>query len=206
MRGARGAWIGASIAVVLFVIIAVSIRTTGYFLFDAQLSSYMSQHVPGDYVSWFTQLGSGPGAMTMTVLLGILSYVLWRDRIASIWYVIMAISVGVLNQVVKFAFVRERPSLNELVGGVGYSFPSGHSAMAFAVYTGFLVVAFRHLKTGGKVLVSILTIGLFLAMGASRIILNVHYFSDVIGGYCFAAILLCSSYAFIVSRRKKGVA
>lgn len=142
----------------------------------------------------------------MTALLGILSYVLWRDRIASIWYVLMAISVGVLNQVVKFAFVRERPSLNELVGGVGYSFPSGHSAMAFAVYAGFLVVAFRHLKTGGKVLVSIVTIGLFLAMGASRIILNVHYFSDVIGGYCFAGILLCSSYAFIVSRRKKGVA
>ncbi|MGI1804091.1 phosphatase PAP2 family protein [Exiguobacterium sp. TDN 0502] len=206
MRQPRAAWISASVAMILFVVIAVSIRTTGYFLFDAQLSSYMSKRVPGDYVSWFTQLGSGVGAVTMTALLGGLSYLLWRDRIASIWYVLMAIAVGALNQVVKFAFVRERPSLNELVGGVGYSFPSGHSAMAFAVYAGFLVVAFRHLKRSGKVIVSILTCALFLAMGASRIILNVHYFSDVVGGYSFAAILLFSSYAFIVSHRKKGVA
>lgn len=126
----------SGIAFILFISIAISIRLTGYFLFDAQLSNQMAKQVPADYVSWFTQLGSGVGAVTVTLILTLISYYLWRDRIGSLWYLLSFAAVAVLNQVAKAIFVRDRPSLNELVGGVGYSFPSGHSSMAFAAYAG----------------------------------------------------------------------
>ena len=194
----------SGIAFVIFISISISIQLTGYFLFDAQLSNIMSKQVPADYVSWFTQLGSGVGAMTVTILLTLISYYLWRDRIGSIWYLLSFIAVAVLNQVAKVIFVRDRPSLNELVGGVGYSFPSGHASMAFAVYGGFLILSWRFLNRAGKIILGIFLSLLILAMGSSRIILNVHYFSDVIGGFCFAAFVLCLSYTFVSSRRKKG--
>lgn len=193
----------SGIAFILFISIAISIRLTGYFLFDAQLSNQMAKQVPADYVSWFTQLGSGVGAVTVTLILTLVSYYLWRDRIGSLWYLLSFTAVAVLNQVAKAIFVRDRPSLNELVGGVGYSFPSGHSSMAFAVYGGFLILSWRFLNRTGKIVLGTVLSLLILAMGSSRIILNVHYFSDVVGGFCFAAFILGLSYAFISSRRKK---
>lgn len=203
MKLNRKALVASGIAFIIFIGIAISIRLTGYFLFDAQLSNRMSKQVPADYVSWFTQLGSGVGAVTVTVLLTAISYYLWRDRVGSIWYLSNFLAVAVLNQVAKVIFVRDRPSLNELVGGVGYSFPSGHSSMAFAVYGGFLILSWRFLNRSGKVILGIFLSLLILAMGSSRIILNVHYFSDVVGGFCFAAFILCLSYAFISPRRKQ---
>lgn len=193
----------SGIAFIFFISIAISIRLTGYFLFDAQLSNQMAKQVPADYVSWFTQLGSGVGAVTVTLILTLVSYYLWRDRIGSLWYLLSFAAVAVLNQVAKAIFVRDRPSLNELVGGVGYSFPSGHSSMAFAVYGGFLILSWRFLNRTGKIVLGTVLSLLILAMGSSRIILNVHYFSDVVGGFCFAAFILGLSYAFISSRRKK---
>lgn len=193
----------SGIAFILFISIAISIRLTGYFLFDAQLSNQMAKQVPADYVSWFTQLGSGVGAVTVTLILTLISYYLWRDRIGSLWYLLSFAAVAVLNQVAKAIFVRDRPSLNELVGGVGYSFPSGHSSMAFAVYGGFLILSWRFLNRTGKIVLGTVLSLLILAMGSSRIILNVHYFSDVVGGFCFAAFILGLSYAFISFRRKK---
>lgn len=193
----------SGIAFILFISIAISIRLTGYFLFDAQLSNQMAKQVPADYVSWFTQLGSGVGAVTVTLILTLISYYLWRDRIGSLWYLLSFAAVAVLNQVAKAIFVRDRPSLNELVGGVGYSFPSGHSSMAFAVYGGFLILSWRFLNRTGRIVLGTVLSLLILAMGSSRIILNVHYFSDVVGGFCFAAFILGLSYAFISSRRKK---
>ena len=193
----------SGIAFILFISIAISIRLTGYFLFDAQLSNQVAKQVPADYVSWFTQLGSGVGAVTVTLILTLISYYLWRDRIGSLWYLLSFAAVAVLNQVAKAIFVRDRPSLNELVGGVGYSFPSGHSSMAFAVYGGFLILSWRFLNRTGRIVLGTVLSLLILAMGSSRIILNVHYFSDVVGGFCFAAFILGLSYAFISSRRKK---
>ncbi|MDI3234577.1 phosphatase PAP2 family protein [Exiguobacterium antarcticum] len=195
----------AGIVLVLFLTIALSIRLTGYFLFDAQLSNEMAERVPGSYVSWFTQIGSGVGAVTITSILAIMSYLIWRDKVGCIWYFVTCLSVGVLNQVVKLIFVRDRPSLNDLVGGVGYSFPSGHSSMAFAVYGGFIVLAWRFLSRTGRIVVSTVCTLMVLAMGSSRIILNVHYFSDVLGGFLFAAFVLSLSYAFVAPRRKKEI-
>ena len=99
------------------------------------------------------------------------------------------ISAGVII-LSKNIFLRERPLIgSELLSS--YSFPSGHSLIA-TTYYGFLIYLLRkskckeEYKVIGTTLLSILIVLICL----SRLILNVHYVTDVIGGVILGLIIL----------------
>lgn len=89
-----------------------------------------------------------------------------------------------MNHLLKDFFQRERPTIHRLAEEVGYSFPSGHSMAAFALYGAFVYLLWKHVnsRTGRALLAAIGAIIVF-AIGISRIYLGVHYPSDVVGGY-----------------------
>jgi undecaprenyl-diphosphatase len=101
-------------------------------------------------------------------------------------YAFVATNAGgaVLNALLKLYYHRARPD-SPLVLAHGYSFPSGHSmgAMCFfgsLAYVIFFTIERRHVLR----MVAVLACGLaVLAIGASRIYLGVHYFTDVVAGY-----------------------
>ena len=71
-------------------------------------------------------------------------------------------------------------------GGYVYShsFPSGHSAMAAAVFlTLATVVASVEPRRRTKALIYALAVGLVVAVGVSRVYLGVHWPTDVLGGW-----------------------
>lgn len=73
-----------------------------------------------------------------------------------------------------------------------YSFPSGH-VMHFTVFYGFVLFVALHTKRLPQVLRTFLVFicGFFIAfIGPARIFLGAHWFSDVLGGYIFGAVLL----------------
>jgi undecaprenyl-diphosphatase len=93
--------------------------------------------------------------------------------------VAMGASDAISSQLIKPAVARERPC-RELDGlvvpvkcGVGKSFPSNHAANAFA----FLVSAAPLFRFGFAILTPISA-----AVAGSRVVLGVHYPSDVLGG------------------------
>jgi undecaprenyl-diphosphatase len=90
---------------------------------------------------------------------------------------------GVLIWGLKEFFARARPTETVIHAG-GYAFPSGH-AFAATVFYGYLIyLAWKHLEQ--RVLVFIVTlIGLAMItlIGTSRVYLNVHWLTDVLGGY-----------------------
>lgn len=99
------------------------------------------------------------------------------------------ISAGVII-LSKNIFLRERPLIgSELLSS--YSFPSGHCLIA-TTYYGFLIYLLRkskckeEYKVIGTTLLSILIVLICL----SRLILNVHYVTDVIGGVILGLIIL----------------
>ena len=95
----------------------------------------------------------------------------------------------ILNKTIKNIIKRARP-IERLVAASGFSFPSGHAMNNMAIY---LMLAFCILPYCKTKLQKGITLGVLLIfpimMGISRIYLNVHYFSDVVCGWCVGAIV-----------------
>ena len=101
------------------------------------------------------------------------------------------IFVFILNRILKFIIARPRPERLKLVFEDGYSFPSGHSMVAFGFY-GFLIYLICKKIENKKIkypLIVFLSL-LILFIGISRVYLGVHYVTDVIGGFIFTFLYL----------------
>jgi undecaprenyl-diphosphatase len=77
--------------------------------------------------------------------------------------------------------------VHDLVAVHGYSFPSGHAAGSFAFYGFSAYVAVRLLPRRWHLPLAGLALLLVVFVGASRVMLQVHFFSDVVGGWLGAA-------------------
>jgi membrane-associated phospholipid phosphatase len=105
---------------------------------------------------------------------------LWRDAV-----LVVVARLGELasTTAVKDLLARPRPTLpNPVDHGAGYSFPSGHAAGAAAVYGALVVLVLPRVTRWAQAL--LLTAGALLicAVATSRVLLGVHYPSDVAAG------------------------
>jgi undecaprenyl-diphosphatase len=73
----------------------------------------------------------------------------------------------------------------------GFSFPSGHATIA-TLFIGLLLYAFwkTSLSKQYKIYLTIFSIFLVIMIGASRVYLNAHWFSDVIAGFVLGTSIL----------------
>lgn len=142
------------------------------------------------FFSYFTKLGSGIG-IAATLVISLL--VFWKKRYyaAMIVYPMGILITHLVNKGIKEIVKRERPSLNEALDALGYSFPSGHAMLSIMTF-GFLayIIAANLKSIAGKCVITILMGIVILSIGLSRVILNVHYPTDILAGYCVGGILL----------------
>ncbi|XLP23413.1 phosphatase PAP2 family protein [Bacillus toyonensis] len=142
------------------------------------------------FFSYFTKLGSAIGIVT---ILMISLLVFWQKRYyaAMIVYPMGILITHLVNKGIKEIVKRERPSLNEALDALGYSFPSGHAMLSIMTF-GFLayIIAANLKSVTGKYVITILMGILIVSIGLSRVILNVHYPTDILAGYCVGGILL----------------
>jgi undecaprenyl-diphosphatase len=119
-------------------------------------------------------------------------------------YAFVATMAGgaLLNFILKVYYHRARPD-SAMVLAHGYSFPSGH-AMGSMCFFGSLayVVYFTIQRRRLRRIIAVLACGLApLAIGASRIYLGVHYFTDVVAGYaaglCWMAVCFSGVEAWV---------
>jgi undecaprenyl-diphosphatase len=104
----------------------------------------------------------------------------------------LLIVVTVVERFVKETFMRTRPDALAWFDPLpSFSFPSAHAAAALALYGFIATVLYRRTRRARYAFLPALVIAL---VGLSRIVLNAHYFSDVIGGYLLGAILLAFSF------------
>jgi undecaprenyl-diphosphatase len=83
---------------------------------------------------------------------------------------------------VKDLVGRLRPTLNPAAASLGPSFPSGHAATAAAFYAAAALVIGRGLRGRVRHLAAAVAVSVAVAVAASRVLLDLHWLSDVVGG------------------------
>jgi undecaprenyl-diphosphatase len=136
----------------------------------------------------FSFLGSVAAVTALCLVAICTSLYFHRARTAALLTITM-LGATVLDIALKYAFHRPRPVAFFGATPSSYSFPSGHALGSFCFY-GMLaaVLAARARGLGAKFCVWMAAMVLVGMIGFSRIYLGVHYPSDVIAGYCAAAV------------------
>ncbi|WP_158231861.1 MULTISPECIES: phosphatase PAP2 family protein [unclassified Sporosarcina] len=192
-------WIICILFTGFFAYIARSIHLQTISSFDEPIIDFVqSAESPGltSIMKLFTTIGSTTSVVLLAILtLGVL---LWKKhRAQAVLFAIVLAGTGILNQVLKFIFKRERPDFNRLIDIGGYSFPSGHTMMAFSLYTILTYILWRNVKnTGSQVVIIILAAMMIVMIAVSRIYLGVHFPSDIVGGVLASSVWLFASIAF----------
>ncbi|MBT2571136.1 phosphatase PAP2 family protein [Planococcus sp. ISL-110] len=138
-----------------------------------------------------TEFGSVWFLATMSVVIILLLWFKAKDKWGILFFAIAVGGSGLLTWLLKQVYERGRPSINEEVDAIGFSFPSGHS-MGSLIFYGFIVY-FILRSSQNKVikLTSFIGLGiLIILIGTSRIYLGVHFPSDVLAGYIAGTIWL----------------
>ncbi|MFD0696925.1 phosphatase PAP2 family protein [Paenibacillus sp. GCM10027628] len=157
----------------------------------AKLDSSIISSIQGSEAPWltavmkcFTFIGSTPIVILLSIVAMVFLYKVLHHRLELTFFVSIIAGTAIFNQVLKLIFQRQRPSLHRLIEETGYSFPSGHSMEAFALYASLAFLLWRHISTRrGRTAVVIFSVAMILLIGISRIYLGVHYPSDVVGAY-----------------------
>jgi undecaprenyl-diphosphatase len=167
--------------------------------FDETVNIFMASHVNhlmGQVASLVSAIGGtvSIGAISMIGIVMLFYRKKWRS--ASILFLSIS-STGVMFVFLKEFFMRTRPE-NALQYLTDPSFPSGHAAIAAAF---FLVLAYllipRIHSWIKRELFVVLCVVLAITVGLSRVVLNVHWSSDVIAGWSLGMFCATSSILFV---------
>jgi membrane-associated phospholipid phosphatase len=172
-------------AACVFADIAVEVESgAAITLVDVRLAAWFHTHATPALIKFMlviTWMHSVPGILSMAALVGVW---FWR-RDARHWLLALGLTVPggmLLNVVLKHIFHRARPHFDDpLLTLPTYSFPSGHTASATVLYGLLACYLVSHSRSRvGTVAVVALAIGMVALVALSRMVLGVHYLSDVL--------------------------
>ncbi|MFH0869495.1 MAG: phosphatase PAP2 family protein [archaeon] len=147
-----------------------------------------------------TNIGSTPCLLALSI--AAIAYLAFRKRWPSALVLVIGMIGGLVLELSTKAIVhRIRPG-NALLEVSNYSFPSGHATMAF-VFFGLMIYLFKDdikAKLWRNIFMTACA-ALTLLVGFSRIYFNVHWLSDVVGGFIIGAVWL----AFIIPVIAKSI-
>ena len=130
-----------------------------------------------------TTLGSTVAMAVLASLVGLL--LVARGRTADAVLVVGAMAgAALLFSGLKVLFDRGRPpEIDRLVNETNESLPSGHATMSVVVIGSLVVLAWAELGATSRLAVGAAAVLWVGAVGATRIYLGVHWFSDVVAGW-----------------------
>lgn len=175
--------------------------------FDSALAAALRETLrPATYTffAYVTHLGD---KITLTLLGAVIAALLAfrREWLLLGGWLLALIGNSLLTFSLKLFFQRMRPLHDHgFAIADGWSFPSGHSSGALVTYGMLAYLALRHSDRVLHLPVVLASITLIQLVGSSRVILQVHYLTDVIAGFCSgtAWLAICIAGTEIASRHR----
>jgi undecaprenyl-diphosphatase len=183
---------------ILVGVLALLIRgDSGLLSIDRSAAAWSHDHASSfvtSSLSLITDLGTTWTVVALALVLGAIEYRRTRNPWIGPFLAVLLAGEGLLTLSVKDAVDRVRPALNPVAHTLGPSFPSGHSATAAAFYAGAALLLGRHMRHTGRALLAAVAAGIAVAVAASRVLLDVHWLSDVLAGLAlgWAWFLVCA--------------
>jgi len=173
----------------LFVLLLVMICTNDIEWVDTNIYEWIMT-IRSDIFDNFFKLITKAGNVIPVMCITVICLLLWKKKERYMLGISIIITV-LSNQAIKRMVQRPRPDHVRLITERGFSFPSGHSMIAVALYGFLIYYVYKNVdnKYWKVILMTLLSL-LIVGIGCSRIYLGVHYPSDVIAGFSLALVIL----------------
>jgi undecaprenyl-diphosphatase len=184
-----------AVSVAVFVWLAFAVTHDGWVVrLDGRVARWVAGNMPSA-AEWVARPFSWLGGIAVLAVLVAAAVVLaasrrrWLD--AALLVLVLIVSHFLVDGL-KDAFGRPRPDAGSPIAiPDSYAFPSGHAANAVAVL-GAVAILLTTGDAGRRRAALVVAAALAFCVGASRVVLNVHYASDVAGGFCAGLAVLAA--------------
>lgn len=138
-----------------------------------------------DAIQLVTELGGTWFVLAAAVAVSAVEIVRTRNRWIPAFLLTVVLGEVILVNAIKEVLDRVRPTFNPITETLGPSFPSGHSATAAAFYAAAALVLSRGRTPRVRALLAGGGVAIAVGVAESRVLLGVHWLSDVVAGLAF---------------------
>ena len=171
---------------VVLALLAVVVRSTDVLAgIDSSVAEWGDRHGSAwlhDALTLVTYLGETVTVVIVAVVVALVDFARTRNRWVAPFLLAVILGDKLLTEAVKQLIDRARPEIEAVAATLGPSFPSGHTSTAAASWAAFALVAGRWWGRESWPLLAGLAVGIAVAVAGSRVLLDVHWLTDVLGG------------------------
>jgi membrane-associated phospholipid phosphatase len=210
---ASSPWIVAAVLVgslAAYAAIAVDVVEGGWLsAVDDDLSEWVARSMPS-VAEWIARVLSWIGGwLGVTIVVVVVLVLLLRRGESALGVLLVAVAFGVqlVNWMAKEGYDRPRPTAGSPIDlPSSSSFPSGHAMTGVALFGLLGLILARELaSTRARTAAMVAGFALGALIGASRVVLNVHFLTDVLGGAALglAWLAVCLLVYILVGARRR---
>ena len=131
----------------------------------------------------FQHIGSGNVTAPLAIVVGILLFSFRRWH-WGVWFAVVSIGGLLISETFKYSVQRARPVWDDpLFFEKGFSYPSGHTLSGVTTWVAIGVVVLFVLPRPWSSVLGVVFVAVGVLMGPSRLLLGVHWLTDVLGGW-----------------------
>jgi undecaprenyl-diphosphatase len=144
-----------------------------------------------------TALGDTVPILTVTLLTAAWESRRLPSRSVPLFLGLVVVGQNLIVRLIQLAVSRARPTLDPLTIFSGSSFPSRHAASAAACYTAIALLAGRRRSPRTRSILAGVAVAIAVAVAGSRVLLGVHWLTDVLAGLAmgWGWLALCKAFA-----------
>jgi undecaprenyl-diphosphatase len=174
------------LALVAIGVLAFQVRSDSAVVrVDRSVAIWAAEHAGAastDFLRWFTDLGSSVAVVVIMVLVVVVTARRTAWRPVALFVLVTVGGSWLATNLLKLTVERSRPGFGPLPEPASFSYPSGHSSGAAVCFATAALCLGRGRSHGTRAALAATAAALACMVAASRVLLGVHWLSDVTAG------------------------